>query len=178
MEVINNSIATVYQRENIDDSGKSIKRNFIEDELPNEQEDCGQQVKWKVSYRISRYPKSLCTKTSLPYLFSPNFTHQLDFNHLLQRFVIKNTKTQHIYMNIPSDLLSVEWNKISGENAFKIITSRIKWEDENVLRIVNAANLDCIFQLSSTDPSDQDIDARYLKLISCVKVDNLFINMK
>jgi len=81
-------------------------------------------------------------------------------------------------MNIPNDLLSTEWNKISGENALKIITSRIKWEDEDVLRIVNAANLDCLFKLSSTDPTDQDIDARYLKLISCVKVDNLFINMK
>jgi hypothetical protein len=175
MEVINDSMATVYRRENIDDLGKSVKHQYLED---REQEDYGQQIKWKISYRIKRYPKRLCSKTSLPYMFSPNFTYQLDFNYHLQNFVIRNTETQHIYMNIPNDLISTKWNEITGENAFKIITSRIKWSSENVLRVVNAANLDCLFQLSTTDPTDQNIDARYLKLISCVKVDNLFVNMK
>jgi len=36
MEVINNFIATVYTRENIDDSGKSIKKKLFEDEVSNE----------------------------------------------------------------------------------------------------------------------------------------------
>lgn len=65
MEVINDFIGTVYKRVDIDDDG---------DEMPNlKMDDEGQIVRWKIEYSIKRFPKSLVDKTSVPYLFSPNF---------------------------------------------------------------------------------------------------------
>ena len=81
MEVINDFIATVYYRVNLDDNGrKSTNRNGLFEDV-DFSEDCGQPVKWIEKYKIKRYPKSLVDKTSVPYLFSPNFTYMIDFNY-------------------------------------------------------------------------------------------------
>ena len=134
-------------------------------------------VKWKLKFRIQRFPTSLACKTSVPYLFSPNFTYQLDFNYRAKAFCIKEAETQFLYMYIPSDLINTSWNQSEGEMAIKIICSRIKWESERVLRIVNESNLDCLFEMRSTDPEDKEPSSRYLKLLSAVKVDNQHMNM-
>lgn len=76
MVVFNGIFATVYKRVNISDSGKSIKilrPNLNSDSSPAG--DCGQQVKWKVEFHIQRYPHMLTKETSVPYIFSPNFTY-------------------------------------------------------------------------------------------------------
>ena len=75
MEVINDYIGTVYKRVNIDANGKKIKNN------KKLTEDYGQAIEWAIDYQIKRFPKSLVDKTSVPYLFSPNFTYQFDFNY-------------------------------------------------------------------------------------------------
>ena len=85
MEVINNFIGTVYKRVDIDDEGKDMPSMRIDDE--------GQIVRWKIEYNIKRFPKSLVDKTSVPYLFSPNFKYQLDFNYQAKQFLILVTKT-------------------------------------------------------------------------------------
>ena len=61
MEVINNFTATIYKRENVS--------------IGIDEEDCGQLVRWKILYRIKSYPRSLMTKTSVPFLISPNFKY-------------------------------------------------------------------------------------------------------
>ena len=38
--------------------------------------------------------------------------------------------------------------------------------------------MDCLIEIVTDDPEDEDYDARSLKLLSAVKVDNLFENMK
>ena len=115
--------------------------------------------------------------TCLPYLFSPNFTYQLDFNYRAKQFMVKVARTQHVYMYVPGDLISTSFgNENEGEMALKIICSRIKWENERQLRIVNESNLDCLFEMKSHDPNDRDIKDRYMKLISVVKIDNLHEN--
>ena len=75
-------------------------------------------------------------------------------------------------MYIPNDLISFVWNQTEEQDAIKLILSRIKWHDERTLRIINASNIDCLFELSSTDPKDLHEKDRFLKLISHVKVDN------
>ena len=52
MEVINNYVATIYHRVNVDEGDKTI----IEEDAKT---DTGQLVSWKVKYRINRYPTSL-----------------------------------------------------------------------------------------------------------------------
>ena len=66
-------------------------------------------------------------------------------------------------MNIPTDLIntviSVEQDgqtiKIEGQKAIKIICSRMKWEGERLLRIINQSNIDCLFEMKTTDPDDK-----------------------
>ena len=79
MEVINNFVAIVYYRVNVDDKLRSIYHKDHENDVQFEDEDNGQLVKWKVDFRIRRFPRSLMKNTSVPYIFSPNFNYQLDF---------------------------------------------------------------------------------------------------
>lgn len=76
MEVINNRFAIVYMRVFVDSEG-----NQIDDDLAEKNsEETPQLVKWMPTHKITRWPTSLCTNTSVPYLFSPNFRFQLDFD--------------------------------------------------------------------------------------------------
>lgn len=56
-------------------------------------------------YRIKRFPRQLCAQTSVPYLFSPNFKYQIDIDFNRQQFIIRDTRTESIYMRIPNDLI-------------------------------------------------------------------------
>jgi hypothetical protein len=89
MEVTNDFIGTVYYRKNLDDSGKSIAGS----KANANSEDYGQQVKWVRDYNIKRFPRDLASGSSVPYLFSPNFTYQLDFNYRGNELFIRETKT-------------------------------------------------------------------------------------
>ena len=81
-------------------------------------------------------------------------------------------------MIIPNDLVSMEeWDYAEGQGAIQIICSRTMWYSEKQLLIINESNIECIFDLCTTDPKDENIDARYLKLVSSVKLDNEYENM-
>ena len=81
MEVINNQIATVYYRVNFFSEGTDVilDQNLSTPQdhqtLDNKCQDHGQEVKWRVDFRIRCFPKTLAQITSVPYLFSPNFTY-------------------------------------------------------------------------------------------------------
>ena len=162
MEVVNTFYATVYRRVNV--------------RQPDDIEDCGQLVKWKVDFRIKRFPKLLAQQSSVPFLFSPNFTYQFDINFKAKRFDILCTANRHIYMKLPADLLSTEWNNLDNKQALQLICSRFKWETERRFRVINRGNFDCLFEMCSTDPLDRDVSSRYLRLVSTVKIDNLHEN--
>jgi len=68
MEVVNNYIATVYVRINLDENGKEVRGT-------QDAECCGQAVRWIPKFRIKQFPTALGTLTSVPYLFSPNFEY-------------------------------------------------------------------------------------------------------
>ena len=89
---------------------------------------------------------------------------------------IKETETQFVYFNFPKDLIDTLWNGQSGHTAVTLISSRFKWITEKTFKIVNKSNLDCLFEICSKDPLDRTLEARYLKLISVAKVDNLHQN--
>ena len=42
--------------------------------------------------------------------------------------------------------------------------------------MINQSNIDCLFEICSKDKKDRDRSKRYIKLLSCVKVDNLHEN--
>ena len=110
MEVINNLAATVYTRVNIDSEGKAVHDRFASDR----DADTGQQVKWKLAYRINKFPAQLAETTSVPYLFSPNFKYQFDVNVRAKQFMIIETETQFVYMKIPRDLITTSWKGVAG----------------------------------------------------------------
>ena len=74
-------------------------------------------------------------------------------------------------MYIPKDLIDVSWQ--NKEESLAIIVSRISWHDENILRVINESNMDCLFEMCT----GSDVKSRYLKLISAVKINNLYENM-
>ena len=80
-------------------------------------------------------------------------------------------------MYIRNDLISTDWLRRSGEKAILIILSRFKWINDKHIRFINQSNLDCIFEIKTTDPEDKKVEARYLELISVAKVDNEFRNL-
>ena len=112
MEVTNNFIATVYYRVDVDALGQTIAKLGRIDENGEaiEVADHGQQVKWKVDFRIKRFPRSLALHTSVPYLFSPDFTYQLDFNYRDKQIEIKESRTQFVHLYVSKDLINTEWN--------------------------------------------------------------------
>ena len=62
MVVINNFIATVYQRSDVSiaDGSEFLGHSTSDNEIHSSAKyDRGQQVKWKVEYRIKRFPTSL-----------------------------------------------------------------------------------------------------------------------
>lgn len=60
-------------------------------------------------------------------------------------------------MAIPTDLLNLKSEAMESDKLITIIFSRFKWESETVFRIVNLGeNLDCMFEMYTTDPFDQD----------------------
>ena len=83
----------------------------------------------------------------MPYLFSPNFKYQLDVNFQSQQLMIRKTRTQHVYMYIPNDLIRTTWQNMEGLAAIQIIFSRIKWHDEKTIRVLNEGNIDCLYEM-------------------------------
>ena len=81
-------------------------------------------------------------------------------------------------MRIRNDLISTEWTDSSGDKAILLILSRFKWVSDKRIRFINRSNLDCIFEIKTTDPRDKKVEARYLELISVAKVDNEFRNLQ
>ena len=64
MEVLNNFVATIYTRSNVDRIGRSVTSMRLASSDPEHIEDLlkerqGQLVKWKVAHRVSRFPSSL-----------------------------------------------------------------------------------------------------------------------
>ena len=183
MEVINNRFAIIYKRRNVDSSGEVLptEENLQDAGLkdPLDDEDTGQQIKWIVESKITRWPSNLTDSTSVPFLFSENFKYQLDFDAQRKTITVLLTETQEVYMELPSDMITTEWAGRQEEVALDLIFSRIKWEqhdNERRLRIVTQNNLDCIFEMRTTDQQDLDQSQRYLKLLSVCKVDNLHQN--
>ena len=111
-------------------------------------------------------------------MFSPNFTYQFDFNYKDKVFQVRTTKDQEIYLKIPFDLIDTTWKNSTGLLTIKMICSRIKWESDTVLRIVNQSNLDCLFEMQSVSAKGVPLskNERWLKLISASKIDNLTYN--
>ena len=116
MEVINNRFAIVYKRtfkmeiEGEDDSKENV------DEESNDDENMGRSVRWKADYKITRWPSNLTDKTSVPFMFSPNFTYQIDFDRKKKAIIILETATQKEYLTIPTDMINTEWRKASEKN--------------------------------------------------------------
>ena len=81
-------------------------------------------------------------------------------------------------MNIPADFISLAQDNEVSRMSIELVFSKIKWHDERTIRYLNSSNLDCLFELASTDPDDKDMNARYLKLLSIVKIDNQHENIK
>lgn len=133
MEVINGYIATIYIRVNkaTDDSQPhEFEEADLKHMLRQRPVDNGQQVEWLELARIRAYPRMLAQMTSVPFLFSPNFKFQLDFDYQSKQLIILRVRTQKVYLRVPTDLIDTIWNGMAGMNSLYLIFSRIRWESD------------------------------------------------
>ena len=181
MEVISDKFAIVYRRQFIQegDEDVAIADSESESEEGNENEDenevdssFGGEIKWRLRYKITRWPSNLTDRTSVPFMFSPNFKYQIDFDNKRKAIIILKTKKQKEYYRIPEDMINTEWKEAKEGEGLPLIFSRMKWvqdSKENRLHLVNQSNIDCIFEIiEHKEPSK-----RGLKLVSVCKIDNL-----
>ena len=80
-----------------------------------------------------RFPSMLTKYTSAPFIYSANFTFQLDFDYRLGAITVLRSDTQKPYFKIPIDLLNVIDN-----SQVALVFSRLRWErhsSERRLRI-------------------------------------------
>jgi len=160
---INNVFAMVFRRHDIDAEGKKVVGG-------PEREDRGQQVRWDKEFQVKRFPRHLAQYTSVPFIFSPNFTYQLDFNYGTKALVVRQTSTQEVYLELPTDLINTDWSGVSERMSIHMIFTHLKWESETSIRIVTQSRLDCILQMQCHEDPLQ----RSFKLLSLSKIDNLF----
>ena len=61
MEVINNFSATVYYRKNLENDDPPEQMFGVDEDYDenNKDRDHGQQVEWKIEYKISRFPTNI-----------------------------------------------------------------------------------------------------------------------
>ena len=82
MEVIQNKFALVYKRTYkqtvIDENGVAVDYDYDDDS--EEMDKIGSLVRWEVLYKIRRWPSDLTKQTSAPFMFSPNFKFQFDYD--------------------------------------------------------------------------------------------------
>ena len=91
LEVINNEFGIIYSRVDFDQLS------------PNKAaKDCGQKVQWVVQQKITNWPSQLAEKTSIPFLFSDNFTYRLDVDFKQKKLLIFETcNPKKVYMELP-----------------------------------------------------------------------------
>lgn len=113
--------------------------------------------------------------SSTPFLFSPNYEFMIDYESIRKIFYIKNTMTGIWRCIIPQNILDI--NKYGGSgNALQVTASRICFLDYDKIRIINEFELDSIYEIEGLLNGHEGICD--LKLISCVKIDNQFLNKR
>ena len=98
MEVINDKFGIVYRRtySSKDGSQDRDKVKLEEDQSEEESADddesnFGKEIYWHLKYKITRWPSNLANRTSVPFMFSPNFKYQLDFGNKRKAIIILDT---------------------------------------------------------------------------------------
>ena len=111
--------------------------------------------------------------SSTPFLFSPNYEFMIDYESIRKIFYVKNALTGIWRCIIPQNILDINKYNDKGDG-LKIAASRICFLDYDKIRIINELELDCIYEIEGLLDNHEGICE--LKLISCVKIDNQFLN--
>ena len=57
-------------------------------------------------------------------------------------------------MEIPKEMMTLDWGKLDVQQGIRLVFSRIRWENdgtESRLRIATEGNLDCIYEIRNKD---------------------------
>ena len=81
----------------------------------------GQIVHWQVLYRISGM-----NFISARHLFAPDLDYWVIFDEQKEKFIIK--KNNHLYFQIPDDLILRVIGNSKGKNSLKLLAKRIKFD--------------------------------------------------
>jgi len=123
------------------------------------------RIHWVLKYQFKKYPTPLQGSTYANFLFSPDLNYFIDVAVIHNQFVIKSSATNEIVIKIPRGLYGFKTME-KPARSIRVLASRIMFESENTLRIINKHGLDTILQLNYTTPDNP------VTIKSVVKIDH------
>jgi hypothetical protein len=102
------------------------------------------RVTWELKHRFKSTPGEFCNTTSYPYHLSPNFEQYIDIDRKNHSFVIRDTITEDIKIQIPTHLL--KWNSTS---TLPRDGSMFKWHDNRTLMILTSEGVEKLVDITS-----------------------------
>jgi hypothetical protein len=94
------------------------------------------RVRWELYRRFKQFPTDLQEITQYPYIFSPDFSMYLDVDRKNKVFLIKDSFTQEVKVELPEDIMSCQHEPI------KIAASRFMWTSNDTLKIINSEGVE------------------------------------
>lgn len=139
----------------VDSSGKCIIYTLCQD---NKLQVSGSKIKiveWRPITFINDLQSELLWRTRTLYLFTPDFTHYIDYNYNMKQWVVKPTrpgkhrvsaKDEEVY--IPEDFLTTVFkDQDRNKTSPCFIASRMYLASPNHLRLTNSDGVDCVFNI-------------------------------
>jgi hypothetical protein len=94
------------------------------------------RVRWELVHRFTQFPTDLAEITQYPYIFSPDFTMYLDVDRKNKQFLIRDSRSQEVKVEIPDTIMSCK------EEPIKTAASRFTWASNDSLRIINSVGIE------------------------------------
>ena len=127
------------------------------------------QIEWKLIHQIKKYPTVLQGSTLSNFLFSPNLNYFIDVAVIRNQFCIRSCATNEIVLFIPKGLYGFKTSDVA-EQGIRMLASRMYFEEENRIRILNPGGLDTIMELNFETKNKKGQDTVIIK--SVCKIDH------
>lgn len=96
------------------------------------------RVRWELVHRFTQFPTDLAEITQYPFIFSPDFSMYLDVDRKNRKFLIRDSFSQEVKIELPEDVMSCKAEDI------RTAASRFMWQSKTSLKIINSEGIERI----------------------------------
>jgi hypothetical protein len=116
------------------------------------------RIEWVLTHQIKKYPSTLQGLTYANFLFSPNFNHYIDVDVGSKRFCVCSVETNEPVLYIPKGLYKVDLE--NQEQGMRELASRMVFETENTLRIIDKFGFDAVLEINWNTPEENPVSIK------------------